>query len=290
MERLGRRAVCLLALLLLVGCSGEERDQSRVRPGRVDTDPGVVHVHGLGVNPKDGALFAATHTGLFRLPDSGKAERIADRWQDTMGFTVVGPDHFLGSGHPDMADYRAGRLPSLLGLIESRDAGRTWQPLSLLGQADFHALRAVHGRAYGYDSTGSAFMVSSDGTTWEMRSKLAMLDFVVSPADPNLIVATTPAGVQRSRDGGRSWEALSAPALTFLSWQPDTAIWAVTERGVLFVSVDAGGGWQQVGAIQGKPNAFLAAGERLYVSVHEGGIFVSVDGGKTWRLRYRDPA
>src|SRR5687768_7073255 len=29
-------------------------------------DPGPVHVHGLGVNPKDGALFVATHTGLFR--------------------------------------------------------------------------------------------------------------------------------------------------------------------------------------------------------------------------------
>ena len=27
-------------------------------------DPGPVHVHGLGVNPADGALFIATHTGL----------------------------------------------------------------------------------------------------------------------------------------------------------------------------------------------------------------------------------
>jgi hypothetical protein len=33
-------------------------------------DPGPVHVHGLGVNPADGALFIATHTGLYRV-DAG---------------------------------------------------------------------------------------------------------------------------------------------------------------------------------------------------------------------------
>jgi hypothetical protein len=27
-------------------------------------DPGPVHVHGLGINPADEALFIATHTGL----------------------------------------------------------------------------------------------------------------------------------------------------------------------------------------------------------------------------------
>ncbi|MDQ3275042.1 MAG: exo-alpha-sialidase, partial [Actinomycetota bacterium] len=73
-------------------------------------DPGVVHVHGLGINPKDGALFVATHTGVFRIPESGQAVRIADRWQDTMGFTVVGPDHFLASGHPGKG--RTARRPS----------------------------------------------------------------------------------------------------------------------------------------------------------------------------------
>ena len=51
----------------------------------VDTDPGLVHVHGLGINPTDGALYAATHTGLFIVRD-GHASRVADRHQDTMGF------------------------------------------------------------------------------------------------------------------------------------------------------------------------------------------------------------
>src|SRR5688572_9057293 len=57
-------------------------------------DPGVVHIHGLGINPGNGDLYAATHMGVFRIEDD-KATRIADRHQDTMGFTVVGPDHFI---------------------------------------------------------------------------------------------------------------------------------------------------------------------------------------------------
>ena len=78
-------------------------------------DPGPIHVHGLGVNPADGALFVATHTGLFRAARGEmRAQRVGGRYQDTMGFAVVGPDRFLGSGHPDGHE----QLPPFLGLIE----------------------------------------------------------------------------------------------------------------------------------------------------------------------------
>ena len=88
------------------------------------------HVHGLGVDPEDGTLYAATHFGVFRVGDGGDLTRIADRWQDTMAFTVVGPEHFLGSGHPDLRE----DLPSHLGLIESLDAAESWSVLSLGGR------------------------------------------------------------------------------------------------------------------------------------------------------------
>ena len=70
-------------------------------------------------------MFVATHTGLFRAGrEQARAVRVAGRHQDTMGFTVVGPDRFLGSGHPDGRE----NLPPFLGLIESRDAGASWTP------------------------------------------------------------------------------------------------------------------------------------------------------------------
>ena len=61
----------------------------------------MVHVHGLGVDPGDGMLYAATHSGLFKIPEQGEAERVANRAQDTMGFSIVGPGRFIGSG-PDV--------------------------------------------------------------------------------------------------------------------------------------------------------------------------------------------
>ncbi|MGH2500748.1 MAG: WD40/YVTN/BNR-like repeat-containing protein, partial [Candidatus Limnocylindria bacterium] len=131
-------------------------------------DPGPVHVHGLGVNPADGALFIATHTGMYRV-EAGerKAERVAERYQDTMGFTIVGPNRFLGSGHPDLNEAREQNLPSLLGLIESTDSGESWKPISLLGEADFHVLRFADERVYGYDASNDRLLVSADrGRTW----------------------------------------------------------------------------------------------------------------------------
>ena len=134
--------VALVVALAGGGCSGTQPNPSRP----ATEDPGLVHVHGLGINPRDGALHAATHTGLFVVRDGG-ASRVADRFQDTMGFIVVGPDHFIASDHPDFRDpklLKAGR-PPLLGLVESRDGGRSREPASLLGEVDFHVLEAAHG-------------------------------------------------------------------------------------------------------------------------------------------------
>ena len=46
---------------------------------------GPVHVHGLGVNPADGSLLIATHTGTYRHDSrAGKSERTEDS-QPTAG-------------------------------------------------------------------------------------------------------------------------------------------------------------------------------------------------------------
>lgn len=290
MPRVAILSLLLFAFILLAGGCGGSEPASRLGDAIADADPGAVHVHGLGVNPKDGTLYAATHTGLFRIPESGRAERIADRYQDTMGFIVVGPDRFLGSGHPDLREAREKRMPSLLGLIESTDAGRTWAPLSLQGQADFHALHALHGRVYGYDSTSGAFMVSGDMKTWETRSKAAMRDFAVSPMDPEFVVAAMVDNVQRSRDGGRTWERLSSPTLTLVAWRDAAALWGMTGDGAVFRSADGGDSWWQQGALGAGPAALTVHNGVLYAAAHDGGIYVSDDGGATWRLRYREAA
>ena len=276
--------VAALAGLVLAGsgCGGEE---SRAPPA-AGADSGPVHVHGLGLNPKDGALFIATHTGLFRVgKGETKARRVGDRRQDTMGFTVVGPDRFLGSGHPDLRD----DLPPLLGLIESRDAGRTWRSVSLLGEADFHVLRAAGERVYGFDASHGRLMVSRDGgASWAERPPPGgVLDLVVHPEDPKHLLATGEGGLVESLDEGRTWRRVS-DAVGLLAWPAATRLYLLGGGGAVFGSADGGRHWTELGAIGGEPAAFMATGEReLYAALHDATVKRSTDGGASWSVRSR---
>jgi hypothetical protein len=254
----------------------------------VSEDPGPIHVHGLGINPGDGSLYIATHTGLWRVEENEtRAERVGDRLQDTMGFTVAGSNRFLGSGHPDPRDISDGTLPPLLGLIESTDAGKTWQPISLLGQADFHVLRNAGDRVYGFDASNERLMVSRDrGRTWiERRPPAAMIDLVPNPENSSRLVAATERGLFQSDDAGASWRMLSK-AVGLLAWPAPNRLYAVDGRGRVFASADAGRHWKAVGDVGGQPAALLAVAARdLYVALHDGTVKRSADGGVAWALR-----
>jgi hypothetical protein len=255
-------------------------------------DPGPVHVHGLGINPADGALFIATHTGLYRVePHERKAERVADRFQDTMGFTTVGPNRFLGSGHPDINEAREEGLPSLLGLIESTDAGESWESISLLGQADFHVLRFAGERVYGYDASNDRLLVSSDrGRTWDELDKPGpILDVAVDPSDGEHILVATAGGPEEglfeSRDRAENWSRLSE-AVGLLAWPAPKRLYLVAGDGQVFRSPDGGRRLEHRGQIGGQPAALLAQGaDELYVALHDGTIERSTDGGAVWTVR-----
>lgn len=245
----------------------------------------IEHVHGLGVDPADGMLYAATHHGLFRVPAQGASTRVTTRVQDFMGFTVVGDNHFLASGHPGPGQ----NGPSALGLIESTDGGNTWTSLSLSGAADFHALKARHGRVYGFNSMTGTFMVSQDKRTWETRSRLAMADFAVSPEDPGTVLATTEGGLARSVDGGRTFAVLKgAPRLLLVSWADDGTLAGVTPDGTLYVSSNGGGTWQFRGRVDDPPEALDAnSQDDIYVAAG-GALLASTDGGRRFTVRHKD--
>ncbi|MDQ3423535.1 MAG: exo-alpha-sialidase [Actinomycetota bacterium] len=245
----------------------------------------VSHVHGLGVDPQDGALYAGTHYGLFRMPEDGAVTRVADRVQDFMGFTVVGAGHFLASGHP--GEGQDG--PSSLGLIETIDGGQTWQPLSLQGEADFHSLEARHDRVYGLNAMTGEFMVSEDKQTWESRSQIPMADFAVSPEDPDVLLATTEQGLARSDDGGSSFAAVTgAPVLLLVSWAEDGTVIGVDPEGVVHASTDGGQSWEQRGQLDAAPHALTAASDDEVFAAVDGAILASADGGRSFTVRYRE--
>jgi hypothetical protein len=288
---LGLGALSILAAVTILWVGGVLGDKPSLR-SLAPEDPGPVHVHGLGIDPADGTLFIATHTGLYRVPPGQRrALRVGDRRQDTMGFTIAGPNRFLGSGHPDVEEADETDLPPLLGLIESSDAGRTWEPISLLGDADFHVLRFSGERVYGYDASHNRLMVSVDrGRTWEEREPPGQLaDLAVDPGNSNHVIASAAGelvqGLYESRDAGETWRVVGGP-IGLLGWPKPGPLYIVDLSGGVFSSPEVGRSLHRVGAIGGEPAAFLAhTVNELYAALHDGTIKQSTDGGKTWEVR-----
>jgi hypothetical protein len=282
-------AAAAVGALALSAFRGSE-DKATLADLVAASEPGPIHVHGLGVNPADGALFIATHTGMYRVSEGEtKAQPVTNRYQDTMGFTIIGNDRFLGSGHPDPTEAREKGLPVLLGLIESRDAGRSWRPISLLGKADFHVLRSAGNLVYGYDATNERLLLSRNaGRTWLSRTAPApLLDLVVDPGRPAHVIASAPAVLFESFDGGRRWD-VHGTRTGFLTWPTRNELFVVERSGDVVTSRDSGRRWQQRGSIGGEPAALLGrSANDLYVALHDGTIKRSVDGGRSWSVRSR---
>lgn len=184
-------------------------DEDRSEPSRRCAGS-FADLHELREMAVDDASFLAIHTGLFRVGARGATpERVAGRYQDTMGFTVLGPDHFLG--------------------------------------------------VYGYDARGSRLMVSTGGgRTWPTRHRTKYLeDFVVSPADPRLLIASTESGVIRSEDLGRTWAPARGPLRGVFPGRGTTnctSSGAAAPVGAALTAAAAGrrpDGWRRAGGLDG---------------------------------------
>jgi hypothetical protein len=282
-----RGIAAVTTVLVLFGC-GDANDQpsAPVTP----SDPGVIHVHGLGRNPADGALFVATHTGLFRMGSRDQsAERVAGLHHDTVGFTVVGPDHFLGSGHPGSIE----NDPPFLGLIESRNAGASWRPISLRGDVDFHVLEAQAETVYGFgsdwDSREARFLRSDNrGRTWtRLTPPEGLLGLAIDPQDDRVSVALGEDSGWVSRDGGATWRPLPVPG-GMVTWTKDLGLIAVDLEGVIRSASEPTGDWNEIGRLPGAPAALEGVSDELLAATHESQILSSHDRGRTWRDLLRE--
>ena len=270
------------AVLVLTGCSGGTGDASNADSH--DEDVTLEHVHGLGVDPADDVLYAGTHHGLVRISPDGELTRIADRVQDFMGFTVVGPEHYLASGHPGVGQSGPGNL----GLIETTDGGQSWKTLSLEGKADFHALDAADGAIYGY--SGGQLLVSEDGVNWTDRGAVRIADLAVDSSQPQRVLATSEQGLILSEDGGKTFKVVpDSPRLLLVDFSTDDSALAVgiSPEGTIYASSDGGLTWEERGDAGGQPAALTVEGQDVYVAV-DGAILASTDGGATFSDLYRE--
>ena len=238
------------------------------------------HVHGLARDPGNGTLLVAAHDGLYHY-DGATPTRVGPVI-DLMGFTVAGPGHYYASGHPGTAT----ALPQPVGLIESRDGGRTWTVLSRAGQSDFHTLTTTRRDVIGFDGTLRA---TTDGRTWTEGSLDVEPRTLAGSRQDRTILATTQEALLRSTDGGTSWrEVEGAPWLLMAAFGDGPAVAGLTPDGQVFVSDDAGQTWRETQLLAPSAQALhvSGAGEKLEILVASGsGVLASVGGRPFEALR-----
>lgn len=269
----------------LAACGGStSTDPTKTTPATPTATAAAVaketpeHIHNLAL--VEGVVYLGTHNGMWMEQPGQAVVRVSEIPFDVMGLARAG-DRWLASGHPGV-DQNA---PANLGLQESTDDGRTWQTVSLLGEADFHRLVASRGVVVGVSSHGGALMRSTDGgRLWTSSTGFPIYDLAIDPTDPSLIVGTTEQGPIRSEDGGTSFTPINgAPLIALLAWA-DAKLYGVTPEGKIYGSQNGGKSWRPSGQVAGPPEA-IAADTKTLVVLTGGTVFASTDGGKTFTPR-----
>jgi hypothetical protein len=261
------------------------------------------HAHGVGYSPDGSRILVPNHYGIAVYSD-GRWSKIPGPEHDYMGF-VVTRDFIFSSGH--MAGSRGGANP--LGLRRSGDGGRSWTSLGFDREAEFHLVAAgyFNNAVYVYNAepnsvmprTGIYRMMGERLIGWRRAasrslegSEFAML--TAHPTEAATIAAATNAGVFLSRDGGDEFKAvitgLRATAARFTL--DGAAILVGTlegkEAGLLSIAIEGGVrkplslpafGRDAVANIAQNP----ARRNELALISFERAVFVSADGGKTWK-------
>ena len=295
-----RFSLLLLVLVvagLLAGCGDDEgssgSDPAALAVPWVDPDGDPPVVGSLSVNPADGTLLMGTNTGLFKVPaDGGTPTKVTGQLSTSQGSgdvsaslvaKFVGPDQLLGSGHPSGDS----GLPSALGLIRSDDAGKTWESVSELGTADFHAI-AKSGDALVAPLFGQSqvFVSRDDGKNFEPRvAPTALVDLAVDPGDAKRWVATSEQGIYVSVDEGKTWRQRDPTPNVRLAWAAPDQLYRIDPGGPVKVSADGGETWEDRGSTGGEPQALTAAADgTMYAAELRGNVHRSDDGGENWKL------
>lgn len=222
-------------LLLLAGCTAAAPPDGTVvsdnetagRFGRPIDSPRIEHLHGMVLSADGEVLTLATHHGLFHWTE-GQWHESAGTAHDHMGFSasVASPTSKEGayytSGHPAPGS----GLRNPLGLMRSTDFGKTWETLSLSGEADFHLMASSTDTLtiYAWTMAPNSQMpepglyFTKDGLTWDQSTMSGLnadpLVLIVHPFQGGTVLASTTLGTFISEDYGQNFELLTETFFT----------------------------------------------------------------------------
>ena len=260
------------------------------------------HAHGIGYSADGSQILIPNHFGIA-VYSEGRWSTVPGPAHDYMGF-VVTRDFIFTSGH--VAGSRG--VTSLLGLMRSGDGGQSWIALGLEGQGEFHLVAAgyLSTAVYVYNTepnpamprAGIYRMMGERLVGWRaaaargLEGEIGML--TAHPTESATLAAATSAGLFLSRDGGDEFKPvateLRATAARF-TLEGDAILLGTLkgkEPGLFRIGINDGlrkeislpaFGRDAVANIAQNP----ARRTELALLTFERAVFMSTDGGKTWK-------
>ena len=257
------------------------------RGGRTVAVSGVAHQPNV-------FYMAAVNGGVWKTTDFGNTWNpiFDDQPSGSVGALAVAPSDphviYVGSGEglqrPDLATGD--------GVYKSTDAGKTWTHLGLRDAQQIAAIVvdakdpnrlfvAALGHPYGPNAERGVFRSTDGGQTFQKvlykDENTGAADLAFDPSNPQTIYATL-------------WAARVAP------WEVRSGASFITAGSGIFKTTDGGTNWRALtkglpGADEGLSRIGIAVApsepSRIYASVEankNGGVYVSNDGGETWKL------
>ena len=200
---------------------------------------------------------------------------------------VVGPKQFIGSGHPDQQGTLPSFLGFIISEDDGKTwtavsrLGNADLHKIIRMHDRMYAFDAVLSAILISDDGGRTF-------TENFTPRGLIIDFEVDPADPKRIVASNDNELFRSTDTGESWRPIDRREGIRLSWPAPDALYRALKDGTVERSRNGGDTWEKAGSVDGEPYKFKAIGkDELYLALSDGTIMHTTDGAKTWEAVFR---
>ena len=240
-------------------------------------------------------LFAATPRGLYRSGDAGATWALANDGLPSNGQAVA-----VDPTNPQVAYVVLNNAI----IYRTADGGASWQAGEIIYR-NFPASQIVGAQLaidprqpstlYALTGNGSQFFKSVDsGASWKQVAipgngvNFFQATFAMAPSDPQTLYVAGSGPLQKSTDGGETWQAVSLFGATLggMTVDPHDAsiVYMVTAAGVVR-STDGGNTFRRIGLenVTGLHAIAVDANDssKIYVADYQN-IYVSTDGGATF--------